>query len=154
MFKSRIIACALAVGVLFAVVTSVSVSRSPVVSKPRAESEIPTVQTVFSPLLALTGFMLGAPIGAAVGFFWGRSGLVGVLGLILITLTGGFAGLMVAALLGAETRVAVTDHSVSMEHGAPLDVLIGGAVLGLVGGGLCAWWFRKRVEYAPAALSV
>ena len=59
MFKSRIIACALAVGVLFAVVTSVSVSRSPVVSKPRAESEIPTVQTVFSPLLALTGFMLG-----------------------------------------------------------------------------------------------
>ena len=146
---ARIISCAVAVGVLFAVLFGVSAASSGAASDSGA---IPSVQTVFSPIFALTGFLLGAPIGAAVGFLWGRSGLVGALGLILVTLLGGFVGLMLAAWFGAETHVTVTDTSVSMEHGAPLGVLIGGAVLGVIGGALFAWWFRKRVDDAPLSV--
>ena len=142
---ARIISCAVAVGVLFAVLFGVSAASSGAASDSGA---IPSVQTVFSPILALPGFLLGA----AVGFLWGRSGLVGALGLILVTLLGGFVGLVVAAWFGAETHVTVTDTSVSMEHGAPLGVLIGGAVLGVIGGALFAWWFRKRVDDAPLSV--
>jgi hypothetical protein len=153
----RIISCALAVGLLFAVALGVSASTSGVASssdgreagQPRVA---PGVQTVFSPTFALVGLMLGTPIGAAIGFLWGRSGLSGALGLILVTLVGGLVGLMAAGLLGAETRVAVIDTSASMEHGAPLGVLIGGGVLGVIGGAACAWLFRpsKRFEGASA----
>jgi len=154
----RIVACALTVGLLFAVAMGVSsASSSGVVSssdgreagQPRV---VPGVQTVFSPMFALVGFLLGTPIGAAIGFLWGRSGLSGALSLILVALVGGFVGLMAASLLGAETRVSVTDTSASVEHGAPLGVLIGGAALGVIGGAACAWWCRpsKRFEGAPA----
>jgi hypothetical protein len=146
---SRIVASALAVGVLFAIATGVSVATSEPDANPRVA---PSVHTVFSPEFALVGFVLGSPIGAAIGFLWGRSGLVGVLGLLLVTLVGGFVGLMAAAFLGAETRTAVTETSVSMDHGAPAEVLIVGAVLGMIGGASVAWLFRPSKRGRPDGL--
>jgi hypothetical protein len=131
---TRIGACALAVGLLFAVVTGVSVSGS---------------DAVFSPAFALVGFAVGTLIGAATGFLWGHFGTSGSLGFILVTVLGSFAGLMAASLLGAQNHAVVTDTYTSMEYGA----LIGGAVLGVIGGAACAWRFRpstplKTLEFS------
>jgi hypothetical protein len=105
------------------------------------KSAVGTTQTIIGLGLLLLGFFLGAPFGGLIGVLWGRKGLVGALGFGLVTLTGGLAGLTMAGLLGAQTRVTVSGNSVSMEHGATTPVLIGGAALGLVLGALGAWWF-------------
>ena len=134
MFKPltpRIVSCAITVGVLFAIFTGVS--SSGVVSNSETEANqraTPSVQTVFSPAFALIGFCLGATIGVAVGILWARSGLIGVFGIILVTLLGSIFGLMAAGLFGAETRVSMSGTAVSIEHGASNGVLIGGAALG------------------------
>jgi len=141
----RIVSCALIVGVLFSIFIGVSASSAGVVlnSETGANQRVtPTVQTEFSPILALIGFCLGVPIGVMLGFLWGRSGLVGALGIILISLLGGFVGLMGAGLFGAETRVAMSDTAISVEHGPSNSVLIVGAALGTFLGALCAWWLR------------
>jgi hypothetical protein len=134
----RIVSCSLVGGVLFAILTGVSATSEGV----GATKAIPSVHTVFSPTFALPGFLFGTPIGAALGFLWGRSRLVGVVGLVLMALLGGLIGITLAAQLGASTRYTVTGTSFSMEHGAPAEVLIGGAALGLIGGALIAWRFQ------------
>jgi len=84
-----------------------------------------------------------------IGAVWSRKGLSGAFGSVLVTLTGGFAGVTAAALLGAQTQVAVSANSVSVEHGAPVPVLVAGAALGLLLGGLGAWWFDYRQSVGP-----
>ena len=103
-----------------------------------------SVQTMVVPGLSLLGFLIGALFGGLIGAFWGRKGLVGIIGFVLVTLTGGFAGLTAAALLGVQTRVAVSGNGVSVEHGAPMPVLVAGAALRLIFGALGAWWFDYR----------
>jgi len=141
----RIVSCAVIVGVLFASSIGVGVSNSGIVSNSESEANLlatPSVQTVFSPAFALLGFCLGVPIGGAIGYLWDHTGLVGAFGIIVVSLLGGFVGLMAASLFGAVTRVSISDTAMSVEHGASDGVMIGGAVLGTVLGTLCAWWFR------------
>jgi len=113
------------------------------------------VETVFAPDLAAFGFLLGAPVGGVVGSLWGRRGLGGAVGFALVTLLCGFAGLVAAGLLGAETRVTVSGNSRSVEHGPPTAVLLLGGALGTLLGALCAWRFgpSKRFEDSPPRLS-
>jgi hypothetical protein len=63
----------------------------------------------------------------------------GVIGFGLVAIMGGVVGLVVAALLGAETRVSVSGGAVETYHGARPVVLVAGAALGMVLGGLAAW---------------
>jgi len=143
----RIVSCAVTVGVLFAVVSGVSVSGS----ASSSDAAAPGVETGFSPTFALIGLLAGAMIGSGIGFFWGRSGAGRNLGFLLVTLLGGFTGLMAAALLGAQTVVTATATSSSMEHGAPPGVLLGGAVVGMIGGAACAWCFRPSARLEATA---
>ena len=59
--------------------------------------------------------------------------------------------MLVAGLVGAQTRVAVSTASVEVDHGAPVPVLIAGAVVGTVLGALAAWRFGR---HSPASLPV
>lgn len=144
MLRSRAVVCALAVGLLVAALTGISAASSGVTTGDGVKPGVAAVQTVFSPAFALVGFLLGAPIGAAVGFFWSRSGPVGAFGIVLVTLLGGFVGLALAAQLGAETHVTVTGTGASMYHGASPGVVAVGAALGMAVGVLCAWRFRPN----------
>ena len=90
------------------------------------------------------GFLAGAPLGALVGALWGRGGVRGVVGLVLVALVSGFAGLLAAGLVGAQTRVSVSGTSVEMDHGAPMPVLIAGAAIGTIFGVMAAWRFGRR----------
>jgi hypothetical protein len=111
----------------------------------------PGLQTVVSPGLSILGFLLGSPVGALVGFLWGRRGAVGAVGVVLVTLLGGFAGLVLASLLGAETRVTVSGNAVEMEHGPSAAALLGGAILGTALGALVAWHFGRTTPLQPEA---
>ena len=149
----RIIEMAIAVGVLCAALLGIWPTSSSSSNAPEAKS----VQVVYEPGLAFLGFLFGTPIGGAIGKLWGRKGLGGVIGFILVALVGGFAGLVAATLLGAEARVTVSDNSVASEYGVPVAVMISGACLGLVMGALIAWWFgypartATRPPLVPAA---
>ena len=153
----RIIVLALTVGLLCTATLSVGVIKSSSSSgdPPGANA---SVQTVFDPVSAFPGFLFGAPIGGVIGALWGRKGLGGAIGFILVVLTGGFAGLVAAASLGAETQVTVSGNSVAVDHGAPTAVLVCGAFLGLFLGALGAWRFgypprvATRPPHAPAGV--
>jgi hypothetical protein len=137
------------VGLLFAISIGVGVSNSGVISNSESEANLlaaPSVQTVFSPAFALLGFCLGVPIGGAIGYLWDHTGLVGAFGIIMVSLLGGFVGLMAASLFGAVTRVSMSSTAVSVEHGASDGVMIGGAALGTFLGILCVWWFNPVKE--------
>jgi F0F1-type ATP synthase assembly protein I len=145
----HILTCAIAAGLLFAVVSNVSVSGS---AASGSGGATPGVEMGYSPTVALIGFLPGALLGAGVGYLWSRQGTPSPFGLVLVTLMGGFAGLAAAALLGAQTVVAATNTSSSMEHGAPLVVLISGALLGIIVGAVCAWRLWQSTRFRePAA---
>jgi hypothetical protein len=136
---------ALVVGLLFAAICGIGVSSSggAEVNQPVATASL---QTTFDPGSALLGLLIGAPLGVLAGALWGRRGLAGVAGFILVTLAGGLAGLVVAGLVGAQTEVSVTGRTIVVYHGTAAEVLGGGAVLGLVLGALVAWWFGYRTS--------
>ncbi len=138
---------ALVVGALCAALLGIESTSS--ASSSGDTSGAGTVQVTVAPGLSLLGFLLGAPVGGLIGAAWSRKGLAGAVGSVLVTLTGGFAGLTAAALLGAQTRVSVSANGVSVEHGAPTPVLVAGAALGLVLGGLGAWWVDYRRPVGP-----
>jgi len=133
---------ALVVGVLCAALLGIESSSS--ASGNRDKAGASAVEVMVVPGLSLLGFLIGALFGGLIGTFWGRKGLVGIIGFVLVTLTGGFVGLTAAALLGAQTRVAVSGNGVSVEHGAPMPVLVAGGALGLILGALGAWWFDSQ----------
>lgn len=151
----RVISCVLVVGLLLAASLGIGVENSGVStgvdSSGRSEAGgsagTASVRTVFGLGPALFGFLLGAPIGAAIGALWGRKGVSGVIGFLFVMLVGGFAGLVAAGLLGAETRiesrVTTSGRSLEMNHGAPTPILFGGAALGVALGALCAWRFGR-----------
>jgi hypothetical protein len=148
----RTIACAFVVGLMFAVFNGLGMSGSGLVSNSGTEAQVtPRVQTVFSPTFALLGFCLGAPIGAAIGFLWSRSGLGRAFGITLVSLLGGFIGLMAAGLLGDETHFTRSGNAFSMTHGPTDTVLICGATMGMLIGALFAWQFgpTKRATDFP-----
>lgn len=138
-----IIDCAIGVGSLSAVLCGVGLSSSGSAGPAGASAR---VETVFAPGPAAGGFLAGALIGGLVGFLWGRGGLAGAVGFVLVTLLGGCAGLAVAGLVGAETRVTVSGNSVATDHGAPTPVLLGGAVLGIILGAIGAWYFGRTAS--------
>src|SRR5262249_47253659 len=57
----------------------------------------------------------------------------------LVMLVGGLAGLMIAAVLGTETKTTVSGNAVQVDHEASAALLVGGAVSGLIRTGLAAW---------------
>jgi hypothetical protein len=138
---------ALVVGVLCAALLGIESTSS--ASGSGDKSGAGTVQVIVAPGLSLLGFLVGAPFGGLIGAVWSHKGLAGALGSVLVTLTGGFTGLTAAALLGAQTRVAVSANRVAVEHGAPIPVLVVGAALGLILGGLGAWWVDYRRLVGP-----
>jgi hypothetical protein len=139
---------ALAVGLLFAALCGIEASGSGR-AEPNQSTATASVGTGFDAGSALLGWLLGAPLGGLAGALFGRRGLAGAAGFILVVLAGGLAGLVVAALLAAQTRVAVSGNSVSVEHGAPVPALVAGAALGLLLGGLGAWWIDYRRSVGP-----
>ena len=147
--RQRVVFCAVAVGLLSAAMFGIGVSSSSgseAATGPDRPVSSVRVETVFDPALAVVGFLLGVPIGGLAGFLWGRKGLAGAIGFVLVTLLCGFAGLMAAGLLGAETRVIVSGNSVSSHHGAPPIVLLSGALLGTVLGAIAAWYFGRTTS--------
>ena len=93
--KTRVISCAIAVGLLLAASVGIGVENSGsriAVSSGRSETdrsaESVSVRTVFGWGPALVGFFVGAPIGAAIGFLWGRQGVSGIMGFLFVTLVG------------------------------------------------------------------
>jgi hypothetical protein len=108
------------------------------------------VETVFAPVPAAFGFLLGAPLGGLVGFLWSRKGLGGAVGFALVTLACGFAGLVAAGLVGAETRVVVSDDGIEVNHGARPAVLMAGTIFGLALGALIAWQFGPPRDLADS----
>ena len=145
----RILVGAISVGLLFAALCGIGVASSggSEVDQPGATA---SVRTLFAPDLALLGFLLGAPVGGVTGALWGRGGVGGAIGGLLFTLLGGFGGMVVASLLGAQTNVTVSGNAVSVDHGAPMPVLVGGAVVGLAIAGLIAVRFGYRDRSASA----
>jgi hypothetical protein len=139
---SRVCFCALAAGLLFAVTLGVESSGAGGSGGDRTGAWA-SERTDLDPGPALAGLVVGAAAGGVVGLLWGRRGLAGAVGFALVTLAGGCAGLVVAGLAGAETRVTVTENAVSAYHGTAPAVLAGGAALGLALGALVAWRFGR-----------
>jgi gas vesicle protein len=135
------LACALVVGVLFAVLFGFEAGQS---AEGDGASTNASVQLRFAPAPAIFGLLTGALAGLVVGFAWSRPGVVGVVGMLLVAGIGGLAGLVIAAQLGTENRTTITATSVSMEYGASKGVLAAGGAVGVVVGALAAWWFRPR----------
>src|SRR5689334_20374774 len=128
-------ACALTVGLLFADLFGVG-SSSVGGTEPGVPGASARVETFFAPGAAALGFMLGAPQGGLAGWLLGQRGAGGVVGFVLVTVACGLAGVAVAGLAGAETRVTVTGTGAEVQHGARPAVLATGAVVGLVLGAL------------------
>jgi hypothetical protein len=139
----RVLSCALVVGLLSAVALGVGTSSGGG-TRPNSQGAGASVETTFAPDAAALGFLLGAPLGALVGALWGRGGVRGVVGFVLVALVCGFAGLLVAGLVGTQTRVSFNATSVEVNHGAPVPVLVAGAAVGTILGALAAWRFGRR----------
>src|SRR4051812_6879623 len=105
----RVVLCGLTVGALAAAMFGVNLSS--------ASDPAGTATTSVSPPFALLGFLLGSAVGYIIGDLWNRTGVAGVVGSVLVVLVFAVAGIEVAALAGAETRVTVTETSREMTHG-------------------------------------
>jgi hypothetical protein len=140
---------ALVVGVLCAALLGMESTSSANGNGDMAGASAVEIRVV--PGLSFLGFLIGAPFGGLIGAFWGRSGVVGIIGAVLVCLTGGFAGLTLAALLGAQTRIIVSGNSTSVQHGAPMPILVVGGSLGLILGALAVWWldYRRTGQQVP-----
>jgi hypothetical protein len=143
------LACALAGGLLFADVFGVGVPSAGGTT-PGTPGASAHVETYFSPGPGALGFVLGASLGGLAGWLLGQSGAGGVIGFGMVTAASGLAGVAVAGMAGAETRVTVIGNGVEVEHGARPGVLAFGAVLGLAVGALMAWRFGTAVRHVPA----
>lgn len=139
----RVLVCALAVGLLSAVALGVGTSSGGG-TRPDQPGAGASVETTFAPDAAALGFLAGAPLSVLVGALWGRGGVRGAVGLVLVALVCGFAGLLTAGLVGAQTRVAVSSTSVEVSHGAPVSVLVAGAGVGTILGALAALRLGRR----------
>src|ERR1700682_2791369 len=93
---SRILVMAFVVGVLCAALLGIESSSSASGNGDQAGAS--AVEVTVVPGLSLLGFLVGAPFGGLIGTFWGRRGIVGIISAVLVSLTGGFAGLTAAAL--------------------------------------------------------
>jgi hypothetical protein len=144
----RVILCALAVGLLFAVALGVWSEGGGRVDQTGSYAE---ARTGFAPGLAGLGFLAGALLGATVGIIWGRRGLGSLIGFGLVACFGALVGMVAAGLLGAETRISVTANTSEVEHGPRPIVLAIGAALGLLLGSLVAWRFSPARDGAAEA---
>src|SRR4051812_16157554 len=133
---TRVFACALVTGLLFASLTGLQAGQ------PLDSDGPPTsVRFGFAPAPALFGFVAGALVGTPVGLLWGRPGVAGLLGMTLVAGLGALAGLEVAGLVGAESRTVVEGNAVGTEHGPRPGVLAAGAAAGAAVGAVIAWRF-------------
>jgi hypothetical protein len=131
----RVAACAFVVGALFASLAGLHAGQS---------SDAGGNRFGFAPVAALVGFAVSGIVGAAIGELWGRRGVVGLVGMVLVVAVGGLLGLEVAGLAGAESRTIVEGNAVGTEFGATRPILLIGAALGTGAGALVAWRFRPR----------
>jgi hypothetical protein len=136
---TRVFACALVTGLLFASLTGLQAGQTLDGDGPRAG-----VQFGFAPAPALFGFVAGALVGTLVGLLWGRPGVAGLLGMALVAGLGALVGLEVAGLAGAESRTVVEGNAVGTEYGPRPGVLAAGAAVGAAAGAVIAWRFRAR----------
>jgi hypothetical protein len=136
---TRIAACALVVGVLFATLAGLHAGQS-------LDDRDTTAGVTFgfAPVAAVVGFAVGGGVGGLMGALWARRGLTGLVGMAFVVGVGGLLGLTVAGLVGAETRTVVEGTAVGTEFGATRPVLLTGAALGSAAGALAAWRLRPR----------
>jgi len=143
---TRVFACALVTGLLFAALAGFHAGQS---ANGDGAGTTASVRVGLAPAPAVVGFLAGALAGSGVGFVWSRSHHTGRIGMALVVALGGFVGLALASLAGAESRTVVAGNSASMEYGAPEGVLAGGATAGAVLGAVIAWQFRTRSRANP-----
>jgi hypothetical protein len=138
---TRVFACALVTGLLFATLTGLQAGQSLNGDGTGVSSR---TELGFAPIPAVFGFVVGTMIGTLAGLLWTRPGVVGLVGMALVAAVGAAVGLVVTSLAGAESRTIVEGTAVGTEYGAPAGVLAGGAAAGAAVGALVAWRFRTR----------
>jgi hypothetical protein len=138
---TRVFACALVTGLLFASLTGFQAGQS---ADGDGASTNTSVRLGFAPVPAILGALAGALAGAGVGFAWGRPGFVGLVGMALVAALGALVGLVIAGLTGAESRTFVEGNAVGTEYGPRPGVLAAGAAVGAAIGAAVAWRFRAR----------
>jgi hypothetical protein len=151
--KWRVALWSVALGVIAAIPCGI-VSESSTTAGVNQPGSVTKLGTSFDPASALVGFLLGAATGALIGTLWYLPGYGKAAAAALLTAVGGLVGLVVAALVGAQTHIVVTSNSVTADHGAPPGVLAVGFVLGLVTTALTLWGVRHWARGSRADTAV
>jgi hypothetical protein len=143
------------IGILFAVFGGLGFETAGhnMAVQAKGPAAVAHVRPVFSPLFSLVGFIFGATVGSLIGLLWLRGGVGHAAAVLLVAGVGGMIGLACAAFFGAETKTTIIGNSIETEHGAPLLVMVVGAMLGIIIGAFGAWWLsrpsgRKRLSQA------
>src|SRR5262249_56315420 len=129
---------AIAIGLLFAAVCGVGVQASGGAAVNESRS-VTTVRLTYAPDVGLIGALVGVPLGCLIAALWGRGRIAHGVAFALVMLVGGLAGLMIAAVLGTETKTTVSGNAVQVDHEASAALMAGGAVSVLILSGLAAW---------------
>jgi hypothetical protein len=137
----RILKWSIFVGILFAVFSGLSFESAG--HNMGVQANGPAAVAVFSPLLSLVGFLFGATVGSLIGLLWLRGRVGHAVALLLVASVGGFIGLACAAFFGSQTKTTIIGNSIETVHGAPLLVMVAGALLGIFIGSLGAWWLSR-----------
>jgi hypothetical protein len=152
-----IILCGLFVGLLAAALLSLGSDGGGISSAPAGGTTPVTISATrktFSPSVAALAFAISAPLGGLIGMLWNRRGAARKVALILLVLLAGVAGSACAGIVGSQTRITVSAHSVERLDGAPLPVIVAGGVIGILLALACAWAASRRFPAGPGPASL